>query len=233
MSKTIIVVGFGPGISTAVANKFGEKGFNVALVARSEDRLTAGVSDLKANGIMAMATPADAGDPDAIRRAIKKVRAEFGSITVILWNAFGGLEAGDILAVDSDTLRRVFDVAVVGLISAVKEALPDLRANGGAILVTNGAAGDINTRMDDFVTNQVKIMGVALANGAKHKLVGLLSQRLKADGIYVGEVMIAGAIKGTPTGDDNSIESATVANMFWDLYQMRGEIRGRVTDPRF
>jgi NAD(P)-dependent dehydrogenase (short-subunit alcohol dehydrogenase family) len=233
MSKTIIVVGFGPGISTAVANKFGEKGFNVALVARSEDRLTAGVSDLKANGIMAMATPADAGDPDAIRRAIKKVRAEFGSITVILWNAFGGLEAGDILAVDSDTLRRVFDVAVVGLISAVKEALPDLRADGGAILVTNGAAGDINTQMDDFVTNQHKIMGVALANGAKHKLVGLLSQRLKADGIYVGEVMIAGAIKGTPTGDDNSIESATVANMFWDLYQMRGEIRGRITDPRF
>jgi NAD(P)-dependent dehydrogenase (short-subunit alcohol dehydrogenase family) len=233
MSKTIIVVGFGPGISTAVANKFGEKGFNVALVARSEDRLTAGVSDLKANGIMAMATPADAGDPDAIRRAINKVRAEFGSITVILWNAFGGLEAGDILAVDSDTLRRVFDVAVVGLISAVKEALPDLRADGGAILVTNGAAGDINTQMDDFVTNQHKIMGVALANGAKHKLVGLLSQRLKADGIYVGEVMIAGAIKGTPTGDDNSIESATVANMFWDLYQMRGEIRGRITDPRF
>jgi hypothetical protein len=45
--------------------------------------------------------------------------------------------------------------------------------------------------------------------------------------------MIAGAIKGTPTGDDNSIESATVANMFWDLYQMRGEIRGRITDPRF
>ena len=35
MSKTIVVVGFGPGISTAVAEKFGAGGFSVALVARN------------------------------------------------------------------------------------------------------------------------------------------------------------------------------------------------------
>ena len=38
MSKTIVVVGFGPGISTAVADKFGAEGFSVALVARTLDR---------------------------------------------------------------------------------------------------------------------------------------------------------------------------------------------------
>ena len=42
MSKTIVVVGFGPGISTAVADKFGAEGFSVALVARNEARLAAG-----------------------------------------------------------------------------------------------------------------------------------------------------------------------------------------------
>ncbi len=35
MSKTIVVVGFGPGVSTAVAEKFGAAGFSVALVGRN------------------------------------------------------------------------------------------------------------------------------------------------------------------------------------------------------
>ena len=48
MSKTIVIVGFVPGNSTAVAEKFGTEGFCVALVGRNEDRLAAGVSALKA-----------------------------------------------------------------------------------------------------------------------------------------------------------------------------------------
>jgi NADP-dependent 3-hydroxy acid dehydrogenase YdfG len=43
MSKTIVIVGFGPGVSTAVAEKFGAEGFSVALIARREATLAAGV----------------------------------------------------------------------------------------------------------------------------------------------------------------------------------------------
>jgi hypothetical protein len=70
-------------------------------------------------------------------------------------------------------------------------------------------------------------MGTALANGAKHKLAGLLSERLKGDGIYVGEVMIMGSVRDTPTG--NGIDPATVANTFWDLYKARGDLRARLS----
>src|SRR5690242_16860032 len=51
MSKTIIVVGFGPGISTGVAEKFGAEGYNVALVGRTKQSLDAGSAALKAKGI--------------------------------------------------------------------------------------------------------------------------------------------------------------------------------------
>lgn len=66
MAKTIVVVGFGPGNSTAVAEKFGTEGFSVALVGRNEDRLAAGVSALKARGIAAAAFPADAAANSAL-----------------------------------------------------------------------------------------------------------------------------------------------------------------------
>jgi NADP-dependent 3-hydroxy acid dehydrogenase YdfG len=229
MSKTIVVVGFGPGISTAVAEKFGAEGFSVGLVARNAERLAAGVQALRAKGIVASAFPADAGDPAAIRVALGKARADLGPIAVVNWNAFDIAGAGDLLTTDAAAVREVFDVAVVGLLSAVQEALPDMKnTNEGAVLITNGVFGEVTPQMDEYATS-LKTMGLALANAAKHKLVGLLAQRLRADGVYVGEVMVAGSIKGTPSDNSDAIEGSTVATKFWELYQARHEVRARVS----
>lgn len=228
MSKTIVVVGFGPGISAAVADRFGAAGFSVALVARNEERLAAGVAALKAKGIAAIACPADASDPSSIRAAIQRARAELGPISVLQWNAYGGEAGGDLMTADPAAVRGVFDIAVVGLLSAVQEALPDLKgAKEGAVLVTNGAFGEINPQIDAYAIN-MKAMGLALANAAKNKLVGLLAQRLKDDGVYVGEVMVAGAVKGTAWSADEGIEPSAIAGKFWELFQARSEIRARI-----
>jgi NAD(P)-dependent dehydrogenase (short-subunit alcohol dehydrogenase family) len=225
MSKTIVVVGFGPGNSTAVAEKFGTEGFSVALVGRTQERLASGAAALKDRGIVAAAFPADAADPAAIGAVIRKVRAELGPITAIHWNAYGGADAGDLLTADPAAVRGIFDAPVFGLLAAAREALPDLKGAGdGAILITNGGFGDLSQSMDEYAATS-STMGIALANAAKNKLAGLLSQRLKRDGVYVGEVMIYGTIKGTPSGNASAVDPSTIAAQFWNLYQTRGEVR--------
>jgi short-subunit dehydrogenase len=67
MQKTILVCGYGPGISAAVANKFGAEGFQVALVARSAGKLEEARADLQARGIKAAAFPADLSDPNTTK----------------------------------------------------------------------------------------------------------------------------------------------------------------------
>jgi NADP-dependent 3-hydroxy acid dehydrogenase YdfG len=230
MSKTIVVIGYGPGISTAVAERFGAAGFSVALVARSAERLAGGVTALKARSIAAAGFTADAADPASIRAALAKARAELGPIGVLHWNAYGGAEAGDLLATDPAAVSGVFDIAVVGLLAAVQDALPDLKADGrGAVLVTNGAFGELDPQIDAMAVG-MKAMGVALANGAKHKLVGLLSQALKPQGVYVGEVMVAGAVKGTAwAAGMEGIDPATIAASFWALYDARDAVGARVS----
>lgn len=229
MSKTIVIFGYGPGNGSAMAEKFGKEGFSVALVGRDEDRLHAGVSALKARGIPASAFPADAADPADIGATIRKVRAALGPITAIHWNAYGGDEAGDLLTADPAALRGIFDVAVFGLLTAAREALPDLKSAGdGAILITNGAFGELSPETDAYVVS-VNVMGIALANAAKNKLAGLLAQRLKGEGVFVGEVMIHGTVKGTPTDSGNSIEPSRVADKFWELYKSRGEMLAGVS----
>lgn len=229
MSKTIVIVGFGPGNSRAVAEKFGSEGFSVALVGRNAERLDAGVSSLEASGIAAGAFPADAVDPASLVAAIRNVRAQLGPVTVIHWNASGGGGAGDLLAADTAALRGIFDAAVFGLLTAVREALPDLKSAGdGAVLITNGAFGELSPEMDAYATS-FNVMGIALVNAAKNKLAGLLSQRLKGDGVYVGEVMVRGTIKGTATDRGNSIDPSRIADKFWELYQSRSEVLAGVT----
>jgi NADP-dependent 3-hydroxy acid dehydrogenase YdfG len=228
MSKTIMIVGFGPGTGTAVAEQFGNEGFSVALIGRNEERLEAGASALKAQDINALAVPADAADSASIRSAVRTVRSQLGAITVMHWNAYGGMEAGDLLAADASPLHRVFDVAVFGLLAAIDEALSDLKRNGGgAILVSNGAFGEVSPQMDEVATSS-HLMGLALSSAAKHKLVGLLAQRLKGDEVYVGEVMVHGTIKGSSSTDSYSIDPSVIAEKHWELYQSRGETRAVV-----
>src|SRR5258707_409743 len=83
---------------------------------------------------------------------------------------------------------------------------------------TDVAFGELGPMMDAVATS-MKVVGVALANTAKHRLVGLLAERLKADGVYVGEVMVAGAVKGTPfASGGEGIEASAIADKFWELY---------------
>jgi NAD(P)-dependent dehydrogenase (short-subunit alcohol dehydrogenase family) len=231
MPRVIVIVGFGPGTATSVAERFGGEGFSVALVARNEERLAAGVSALGARGVTASGFAADAADPESIRAALRTTRSQMGPITVLHWNAYGGQEAGDLLTAEAASLRRVFDVAVFGLIAATDEVLPDLKkSDAGAILISNGAFGVVSSEMDEVATT-LHVMGLALSSAAKHKLAGLLAQRLKGEGVYVAEVMTYASIKGTPSANGNSVDPSVIAEEFWRLYQSRTESRSSVKLP--
>ena len=223
MTKTIVVCGHGPGISDAVALHFGRQGFNVALVARSADKLTTAASALVAAGINARPFPADLGDPAAVVQMIADVRATLGAITVVHYNAYAAGVAGDLLTADAAALRTSLDVSVVGLVTAVQAALPDLEASQGAVLVTGGGFAFYDSKIDAMATTY-GAMGLALGKAAQHKATGLLAEALAPKGIYVGEVVVLGSVKGTAFDSGGAtLEAPAIAQRFWELYSARTE----------
>jgi short-subunit dehydrogenase len=227
MAKTIIVCGYGPGISAAVADKFGAEGFNVALVARNAERLAAGVKALEAKGVKAAAFTADLSSGSAVKGMVGKVRETFGAISALQWNAYGA-GAGNLLEADADGVHGALDIATVGLLAAVQAALADLKAEKGAVLVTNGGLLFDDPKVDEMAV-QWGASGLAIANAAKHKLVGLLSHQLKADGIYVGEVIVTGSVKGTVFDNGTAtLEASAIAQKFWDLYSARKDTVAKI-----
>jgi NADP-dependent 3-hydroxy acid dehydrogenase YdfG len=225
LAKTILVCGYGPGISNAVAEKFGAEGFSVALAARDAKRLEAGVKALDAKGIKAAAFPSDLADPAAAGPLVSKAHAALGPIAVILWNAYSNA-AGDLLTADLKEVRAVLDMPVLSLLAVVRAALPDLRkAEDAAVLITNGGLAFTDPQVN-AVGVDWKAMGLSVANAAKHKLAGMLSHRLKGDRIYVGEVIVSGTVKGTAfdTAGQATIDPRAVAEKFWSLYRGRTEL---------
>jgi NADP-dependent 3-hydroxy acid dehydrogenase YdfG len=224
MSKTIVVAGFGTGISKAVAEKFGQEGFSVALVARNAERLSAATKELEAKGIRAAAFATDLSDPQAVHALPARVREQLGPATVLHWNAYA-MGAGDLLKTDAAELRQLFDLPVTSLVQAVRAFLPDLQKQPEpAVLITNGSLGVLDPAVDAMAVSW-SAMGLAVANAAKHKLVRLLSAKLQPEGVYVGEVTVAGTVKGTPWDNGSAtLESSTIAARFFDLYRSRSAL---------
>jgi NAD(P)-dependent dehydrogenase (short-subunit alcohol dehydrogenase family) len=220
MKRTIVVCGHGPGISDAVARRFGREGLSVAVIARNAERLSGAA--LVGAGLTAQAFPGDLGDPRAVRDIFSRVRSSLGPIAVVHWNAYAH-GAGDLTTAPIDELRTSLEVSTHGLIAAVQEALPDLKENNGAVLVTGGGLSFYDPKMDALAV-QWRAMGLAVAKAAQHKTVGLLHARLATEGVYVGEVVVLGIVKGSAFDSGRgTLDPAGIAEKFWDLYRRRAE----------
>src|SRR5260370_9155190 len=86
--QTIIIGGFGPGISTAVAEQFGSNGFSLALIGRNADRVAAGAKELTAKGFRAEPFVADLSKPEEVRDVVSKARPALGSLSPLTSTAF-------------------------------------------------------------------------------------------------------------------------------------------------
>jgi short-subunit dehydrogenase len=222
MNRTIVVCGHGPGISDAVARRFGREGFAVAIVARSEERLKAAAEALSGAGITAKAFPCNLGDPKAVRSLVPEVRAALGPIAVLHWNATAG-GAGDLTTAPVEELHTSFDVAVTGLVVGVQAALPDLKKERGSVLITGGALSLYEPKADALAVTW-RTMGLAIAKAAQHKAAGVLHQKLAGEGVYVGEVVVMETVKGSAYDKGQStLEASAVAEKFWELHQRRAE----------
>ena len=229
----LIVFGYGPGISQATAERFGSEGYSLALVGRSADRLAEGVAHLKARGIEASAYVSDASEPSKVRSTIEAIRNDLGSVSAVVWTAFRSGSVTNVLLAKPEDIERAFDIGIRGLLTCVQEVLEDLKSNpGAAILVANGALGEHTSQADEFSTF-LEADGVALENAAKSKLVGILAERLREFDIYVGEVTIAGSIKGTATSTQTGIAPTEIAETFWCLAQARDTTRARIVETGF
>jgi NADP-dependent 3-hydroxy acid dehydrogenase YdfG len=141
----IALVAAGTRLGLSLGRVFGGHGFDVALIARSEERLGELAERLTAEGVTAAGFPADVMDRSALATALDSAAARFGGIDVLQYSApyvrvgDGGMTG--VLDVTVENLRPQIESSCYGAITATRTVLPAMVAAGtGTLLYTTGAS---------------------------------------------------------------------------------------------
>ena len=126
--QNVWIIGASSGIGAALAQELKDRGANVAISARREEKL-----DEVAQGEMVV-VPADAGDAKALAKATTQVRKKLGSIDTVVWcAAYWG--KSDATNWDREEYARHVNLNLLGLNDLLAEVLPTMVDEGRGHIV--------------------------------------------------------------------------------------------------
>ncbi|MGW3725034.1 SDR family NAD(P)-dependent oxidoreductase [Streptomyces sp. NPDC000851] len=217
---TLAIVGAGPGMGLAIARTFGSRGFDVALLARTPERLDDLVARLGKEGITAAAFPADILDRPSLSAALQAARDRFGFIDVLEFSpAPHSPVPGFTLAAPSEmtveNLQPQIEYTLYAAVTAARAVLPAMREAGAGTLLFTTGGGSVHPN---------PMMGnVNAAGGALRNWVLNLHNELSESGIYAAHIAINTWLgEGGPEGIPAAAPEQ-VAPLYWDLYERRDQ----------
>jgi NADP-dependent 3-hydroxy acid dehydrogenase YdfG len=216
----IALVAAGARLGLSLGKTFGAQGFDVALIARSRERLGELTEKLTAEGVNAAGFPADVTDRAALAAALDSAAERFGAIGVLHYSSPGAgttqaLRSTGALDVTVDNLRPQIESICYGAITATRAVLPAMVAAGtGTLLYTTGASS---------VAAAPVFASAGMAGAALRKWALTLNGALAGTGIYAGHVAIGTWIAGTPGAPEGTPlkEPDDIARLYWDLHTGR------------
>ena len=135
----VVITGASSGIGLATARLFARRGWNVGLVARSEEGLALARRDVTASGAEAVTVVADVTDGAALEHAAASIEQALGPIDVWVNNA-GASTVAPFLEVSEDEFRRVTEVTYMGTVNGVRTALGRMSARDRGTIVNVASA---------------------------------------------------------------------------------------------
>jgi NAD(P)-dependent dehydrogenase (short-subunit alcohol dehydrogenase family) len=202
-----LVTGVGPGTGAAIARRFAEGGYRVAMLARNAERLSALEKEIPDS----IAVPCDVSDAAALEQIINKI----GNPKVVVHNAVGGA-FGTFTEIEAETLQRNFEINTMALFHLARLTAPAMvKAGEGALIVTGNTSAQ---------RGRAAFAGFAPTKAAQRILAESLARDLGPKGVHVAYLVIDAAIdvpwqrKRLPEAkDDFFISPASIAGEIFHL----------------
>ncbi|MBF2006841.1 SDR family NAD(P)-dependent oxidoreductase [Chlorogloeopsis fritschii PCC 9212] len=205
MTAVLVIVGMGDGNGLAIAHRFAQEGFAIAMIARNQSKLQGYQDILQAQGFEAHYFIADAGDETAMKSAFAELREQLGNPEVLVYNA-AVPRMENVLNESFEALLDDFKVNVAGALVAAKAVLPGMQAQGkGTILFTGG--GFALYPSPDFASLSIGKSGI-------RSLANTLGAALKEQNIRVGTITICGTVNPA----DSKYNPNQIAQKYWEFY---------------
>jgi NAD(P)-dependent dehydrogenase (short-subunit alcohol dehydrogenase family) len=176
-----VVVGVGVGNGAALARRFHQAGYAVALLARSGEVTAELAKELPGSRAYAC----DVTDEASVTRAFAAVASELGPVDTLVYNAGSGVW-GSIETLSAKDFELSWRVNTFGAFIASKQVIGAMKAAGRGNIVFIGATASRR--------GNVKTAAFAPAKAAQRSLAESMARTLWPAGIHVAVVILDGVV---------------------------------------
>jgi NAD(P)-dependent dehydrogenase (short-subunit alcohol dehydrogenase family) len=132
--QVAIVTGAGQGIGAAIAERLARDGASVVLVDIDEAHVRGTSARLRDQGLNAIGEVADVTQKDRVNELVDKVKADHGSINILVNNA-GIIRDGFAVDISEEDWDRVLDVNLKGAFFCCQAVFPVMKAQASGNIV--------------------------------------------------------------------------------------------------
>lgn len=200
MSKTLVIIGAGPGLSLETARRFAREGYDVVLASRHPENLGEHLTSLRQHGTTITTEVVDAADGASITALVERYAEK---VDVLLYNAAVIRFGVNLADVPANALDEDIQIDLSSALRAIKGVLPSMLKGGqGTILLTSGAITDYPNA--EALTLSAGKAGLLTAARA-------MFETLKASNVQITALTVGALVQ---PGSDNARE---IAESYWQI----------------
>nr|NLD40210.1 SDR family NAD(P)-dependent oxidoreductase [Actinomycetales bacterium] len=213
------IVGAGRQLGAACARRFAAEGFDIALLSKNEERVTALAADLAAEtGRHVRGYAANVREHRTVAEALDRATQDLGLIEVLQYSPLPSKDfLRPVLETTVDDYAAAIEFSVYGAVAACHQVLQGMRVLGrGSMLFINGGTA---------YKPRPRFAGTTVGFAGETAYAQMLHEQLEPENIRVRQIIIPGSIEpGHPEKDP-----ATLAKKIWDMHAHSTEFRSFAT----
>lgn len=212
-------VGAVAGLGAALARRFAQGGYRVAVSGRSPEKLQAVLASIEEQGGVGLALPGDAGVESDILAALEQIKT-FGKLRVAIFNV-GNAVAAPSLELSAELFEQTWRASTLGGFLFARESTRTLLDTGGGTLLFTGATASLR--------GKPPFVAFAAAKAGLRSLSQSFAREFGPQNVHVAHVVIDGSIAGERVrskapqrlqalGDDGALRLEDIAEAYWYLH---------------
>jgi NAD(P)-dependent dehydrogenase (short-subunit alcohol dehydrogenase family) len=149
--RVALVTGAGAGIGEGIARRFAEEGAKVVVA-----ELDSAAGEAVADAVGGVFVGTDVSDRVQVEKAVQTAVSEFGSVDIVVNNAWGGGSIGRVEHKTDEQLANGIAVGYYGPYWAMRAAFPHMKRNGWGRIVNMCSLNGVNAHMGSLEYNAAK-----------------------------------------------------------------------------
>ncbi|MEC8427131.1 MAG: SDR family oxidoreductase [Pseudomonadota bacterium] len=222
-NESVLVVGAGDAIGSAIAKKFAREGYQVVGVRRNGDQLKALEEEMRSEGHVFHGWSCDARKEEAIEELFKSIETDVAPLAAVIFNVGANVPL-KVLDTTTRKFHKIWEMACFSGFLTGREATKYMLERGKGTIIFTGATASVK--------GSAGFGAFAMAKHGLRAFAQSMARELGPQNIHVAHVIIDAAVDTpwirenvlplkTERQEDDIVNPDSIAEAYWHLHTQK------------